>query len=61
VPVPRGMTAAHLATRCLSDAGVVVTPGNGFGDAGEGYIRLTLCAPVERLREAVARLGGLRL
>jgi LL-diaminopimelate aminotransferase len=61
VPVPRGLTAAGLATRCLTEAGVVVTPGNGFGDAGEGYIRLTLCSPVERLREAVERLRGLAL
>ena len=61
VPVPRGLTAAGLATRCLTEAGVVVTPGNGFGDAGEGYIRLTTCSPSERLREAVQRLKGLRL
>ena len=61
VRVPRGLTAAALATRCLTEAGVVVTPGNGFGDAGEGYIRLTLCSPVERLREAVERLRGLAL
>jgi LL-diaminopimelate aminotransferase len=61
VPVPRGTTAAALSTRCLMEAGVVVTPGNGFGDAGEGFIRLTLCSPVERLREAVERLRGLGL
>jgi len=61
VPVPRGLTAAALATRCLTEAGVVVTPGNGFGDAGEGYIRLTVCSPVERLREAVERLRRLGL
>ena len=61
VPVPRGTTAAALAGRCISEAGVVVTPGSGFGEAGEGYIRLTLCSPVERLREAVERLRGLGL
>ena len=61
VPVPRGTTASALATRCLKEAGVVVTPGNGFGEAGEGYIRLTLCSPTERLREAVERLRGLQL
>ena len=61
VPVPRGLTSAGLATRCLTEAGVVVTPGNGFGEAGEGYIRLTLCSPSERLREAVERLRGLHL
>jgi LL-diaminopimelate aminotransferase len=60
-PVPRGQTASALATRCLTEAGVVVTPGNGFGESGEGYIRLTLCSPSERLREAVDRLRGLRL
>ena len=61
VPVPRGTTSSELALRCINEAGVVVTPGNGFGASGEGYIRLTLCSPVERLREAVERLRGLRL
>jgi LL-diaminopimelate aminotransferase len=61
VPVPRGETAAGLAGRCLSEAGVVVTPGTGFGAAGEGYIRLTVCSPTERLREAVDRLRALKL
>jgi LL-diaminopimelate aminotransferase len=60
VPVPRGHASAALAKQCI-EAGVVVTPGNGFGEAGEGYIRLTLCSPSERLREAVERLRGLRL
>jgi LL-diaminopimelate aminotransferase len=61
VPVPRGETAAGLAAKCLTEAGVVVTPGNGFGEAGEGYIRLTLCSPTARLREAAERLRALRL
>jgi LL-diaminopimelate aminotransferase len=61
VPVPPGLTATELARRCIEEAGVVVTPGNGFGDAGEGYIRLTLCSPVARLCEAVERLRALRL
>ena len=60
-PVPRGQTSSALAMRCLTEAGVVVTPGNGFGESGEGYIRLTLCSPSDRLREAVDRLRGLRL
>ena len=61
VPVPRGTTSSELAMRCINEAGVVVTPGSGFGASGEGYIRLTLCSPVERLREAVERLRGLKL
>ena len=36
VPVPRGHDGAALAARCLTEAGVVVTPGNGFGSAGRG-------------------------
>ena len=60
-PVPRGQTASALAMRCLTETGVVVTPGNGFGEWGEGYIRLTLCSPTDRLREAVDRLRSLRL
>jgi len=40
---------------------VVVTPGNGFGAAGEGYIRFSLTVDTERLREAVARLQKLRV
>src|SRR6059036_1958183 len=59
VESPKGYSSADFATRVLEETGVVVTPGNGFGDAGEGYIRLTLCS--ERLREAVERLRGLRL
>ncbi|MGH7319830.1 MAG: aminotransferase class I/II-fold pyridoxal phosphate-dependent enzyme, partial [Candidatus Rokuibacteriota bacterium] len=60
-PVPKGTTSTDLAMRCLQEAGVVVTPGIGFGEAGEGYIRLTSCSPVERLREAVERLRALKL
>jgi LL-diaminopimelate aminotransferase len=34
----------------------VTTPGNGFGEAGEGYIRLALTVPKERIEEAVDRI-----
>jgi len=40
----------------LSKADVVVTPGIGFGNYGEGYIRMALTVPKKRLEEAVARL-----
>ncbi|TLN06275.1 aminotransferase class I/II-fold pyridoxal phosphate-dependent enzyme, partial [bacterium] len=55
-PVPSGMTSAHFCKTLLDKAGVVATPGNGFGPAGEGYARLTLCLPEERLKEAVERI-----
>ena len=52
---PPGFTSADLASKML-DAGVVATPANGFGPGGEGYVRLTVCAPVDRIREAVERI-----
>jgi len=45
-----------LAARCLTEAGVVVTPGNGFGEAGEGYIRLSAFNSRENVEEALARI-----
>lgn len=59
--VPEGLTSADWATRLLTEAGVVVTPGNGFGDAGEGWFRIALSAPQARLEEAVARMEKLVL
>jgi len=56
VEVPKGLTSAQLATRLLEEAGIVCTPGNGFGAAGEGYIRFTLCVDKERLKEVVNRI-----
>jgi LL-diaminopimelate aminotransferase len=45
----------------LEEAGIVVTPGNGFGDPGEGYFRIALTQTKERLLEAVDRLMKLTL
>ena len=41
----------------LDEADIVVTPGIGFGRAGEGYVRMALTLPVERIHEAVSRLA----
>jgi len=41
----------------LEEAGVVVTPGNGFGEPGEGYFRIALTQRKERLKEALERLN----
>ncbi len=57
--VPEGMTSVQFATRVLDEAGVVVTPGPGYGPTGEGYIRLSLTTPDERLEEGVRRLEKL--
>jgi LL-diaminopimelate aminotransferase len=53
---PEGMTSAEVSTMFLEKAGVVVTPGSGFGDAGEGYFRISLTVPEARLNEAGERI-----
>ena len=58
--VPRSYTSVQFATALLDEVGVVVTPGIGYGQSGEGYIRLSLTVPDERLDEAVARLRAWR-
>jgi len=54
--VPDGYTSMEFATSLLEEAGIVVTPGISYGKHGEGYIRLSLTIPDERLEEALARL-----
>jgi len=61
VPVPNSYTSVNLATRLLQEAGVVVTPGNGFGYPGEGYIRLALTKDESRLLEAIERIKNIGL
>jgi len=58
--LPEGQTSAEFATRLLDGTGVVVTPGVGYGPSGEGYVRLSLTLPDERLEEAVRRLEAWR-
>jgi len=58
--VPDGITSTAYATRLLDEAAVVVTPGIGYGPSGEGYVRLSLTLPDERLEEGVRRLEALR-
>jgi LL-diaminopimelate aminotransferase len=60
IEVPNGYTSAEFTTRLLAETGIVVTPGNGFGKWGEGYIRISLTASEDRLREAGKRLERLK-
>lgn len=58
VPVPEGETAVGFADRLLDAAGIFVAPGSGYGERGEGYVRLSLTVPDDRLAEAMDRLAG---
>lgn len=60
LPVPDGYTSVSFASRVLDEAGVNVTPGNGFGEPGEGFFRVSLTVPDHRLDEALERLRKLR-
>ncbi|MGC9443482.1 MAG: LL-diaminopimelate aminotransferase [Candidatus Methanospirareceae archaeon] len=66
VKVPRGFETAASASIAFSmvlleRAGIVVTPGVGFGEHGEGFVRFTFCNSGERLAEACARIQKLNL
>lgn len=55
VRTPKGRGSAETTSRLL-ESGVVVTPGNGFGEPGEGYFRIALTQTRDRLAEAVERI-----
>jgi LL-diaminopimelate aminotransferase len=61
VECPKGLSSADFTTKLLDDAGVVTTPGNGFGDAGEGFVRFTVCVDKERLKEVAERIRRVKL
>lgn len=58
--VPEGYTSVEFAADLLEQVGVVVTPGNGFGKNGEGYVRLSLTIPDAGLVKGLSKLAGWR-
>ncbi|MGE5816423.1 MAG: LL-diaminopimelate aminotransferase [Deltaproteobacteria bacterium] len=61
VSAPKGLSSAEFTAKLLDEAGVVTTPGNGFGAAGEGYVRFTVCIDKERLKEVSERIRRVKL
>jgi LL-diaminopimelate aminotransferase len=59
VPTPKGMSSLACADLLLERAHVVVAPGLGYGENGEGYVRFSLTVPDARLEEAMERLRGI--
>ena len=71
VPMPKGtfyvwakiplkfsaLTSLEFATLLMQEAGVVVSPGSGFGEYGEGFVRFALVEPEPRLKLAVKRIA----
>jgi LL-diaminopimelate aminotransferase len=58
--VPEGFTSAEFTADLLEQVGVVVTPGNGYGRNGEGYVRLSLTIADANLLKGLSRLAGWR-
>jgi L-glutamine---4-(methylsulfanyl)-2-oxobutanoate aminotransferase len=55
--VPEGFSSEQFADILLEQAHIVVAPGIGFGEFGEGYVRVGLLTPEDRLREAIRRIS----
>ncbi|MEA3560334.1 MAG: LL-diaminopimelate aminotransferase [Candidatus Omnitrophota bacterium] len=55
-----GYSSSELSKIFLEKLGIVTTPGVGFGKSGEGYIRMALTVPKERIKEAVERIKGFK-
>jgi LL-diaminopimelate aminotransferase len=55
-PVPEGHTSTSFAELVLEEAAVVVSPGSMYGPSGEGFFRIALTAPDDRIEEAVERM-----
>jgi LL-diaminopimelate aminotransferase len=58
--VPDGYTSAEFTADLLEQVGVVVTPGNGYGHNGEGYVRLSLTIADANLLKGLSKLAGWR-
>jgi Aspartate/tyrosine/aromatic aminotransferase len=55
-PVPEGYTSTSFVEKVLEEAAVVISPGSMYGPSGEGFFRISLTTPDERITEAVERM-----
>jgi LL-diaminopimelate aminotransferase len=58
--VPKGYNSADFCEKLIEEQGIVVTPGSGFGEEGEGYFRISITINKERIAEAIERLKTVR-
>jgi len=61
IPTLNNMSSMDFANLLLEKAGIIVTPGIGYGEYGEGYVRIALTVEQKRLEEAVRRIKNLKL
>ena len=60
-PIPKGHSSKEVAAELLKKEAIVATPGVGFGDCGEGYVRFSLSVPTPRVKEAARRIKRLAI
>ena len=56
IPTPKNINSADFANLLLEKTGIIVTPGIGYGEYGEGFVRIALTVEEKRLEEAIERL-----
>ena len=56
LPIPKNMKSIDFANLLLEKTGIIVTPGIGYGENGEGYVRIALTVDEKRLEEAIERM-----
>lgn len=61
IPTPKNVKSIDFANLLLEKTGIIVTPGIGYGEYGEGYVRIALTVDEKRLEEALERLNNLKL
>jgi len=59
--VPKGYTSSDFCEKLIEETGIVVTPGSGFGDEGEGYFRISITIGEDKIAEAAKRLRSFRI
>jgi len=55
-PIPENETSSMEFVKKLINVGVILTPGEGFGEYGEGYVRFALTQPIDKIKEAIERI-----
>lgn len=59
--IPQVFSSAEFTAKLLEEANIVVTPGNGYGQYGEGYIRLSLTIGDDDMERGLERLAGISI
>ncbi|MBU4361469.1 aminotransferase class I/II-fold pyridoxal phosphate-dependent enzyme, partial [bacterium] len=61
IPTLNNMSSMEFSNLLLEKTGIIVTPGIGYGEYGEGYVRIALTVDEKRLEEAIERLKNIKL